>query len=57
MSARHKLNQAHLLGTLVIASGVGVLTQSWIVFLIAGAVLLCGSVYTGDIRLDHHRRN
>ena len=56
MGARHKLNQAHLLGAVAIAAIVGLLTESWAAFFIAVAVLVGGSIYAGDIRFDSRRR-
>jgi len=56
MGVRHKLNQIHLLGAVGIAGIVGVLIQSWAAFFIAAAVLIGGSIYSGDVRLDRRRR-
>ena len=56
MGVRHKLNQVHLLGAVGIAAIVGVLIQSWAAFFIAAAVLIGGSIYSGDVRLDRRRR-
>jgi hypothetical protein len=56
MGARHKLNQAHLLGAVAIAAVAGLLTESWAVFFIAVTVLLGGAICAGDIRFDSRRR-
>jgi hypothetical protein len=56
MGARHKLNQAHLLGAVAIAAIAGLLTESWAVFFIAAAILLGGAICAGDIRFDSRRR-
>lgn len=56
MSARHKLNQANVNGTLVIAGVVGAATESWTLFVILVAILVALSVHSGDIRLSSRRR-
>ena len=50
MSARHKLNQGYIQGALVVAGVIGVACGSWTVFLIAAAILVGLSVYSGEIR-------
>jgi hypothetical protein len=50
MGAKAKLNSAFFNGAVVIAGLVGWLAGSWLVFLIALAILLLGSVYAGNIR-------
>ena len=50
MSAKHKLNAAHWLGALLVASLLGGLTGSWSVFLLALVALLVASWLAGDIR-------
>jgi hypothetical protein len=50
LTAKHKLNAAHVNGALMIAAVLGVLTQSWLVFLIAAAVLIATSIQDGSIR-------
>ena len=54
-TARHKLNSAHLLGTLVIAGTVGLLTRSPALFLLTAGTLLACSVHSGDIRMKGRR--
>jgi 1,4-dihydroxy-2-naphthoate octaprenyltransferase len=56
MSARQKLNQACLSGALTVAAILGAVAQSWLVFFIAGALLIAAAVYTGDVRLHGRRR-
>ena len=50
MSAKHKLNGAHVLGTLAIAGLIGGLSQSWSAFLIALVGLLLAGLLARDIR-------
>ena len=47
MSARRKLNQAYFTGSLCLA---GLLTESWLIFLLALLLLLAGNLYARDIR-------
>jgi 4-hydroxybenzoate polyprenyltransferase len=56
MNARHKLNRAHLLATVCIAAFFGAATQSWAIFLLVGAALVGGLIYSGNIRFDQRRR-
>jgi hypothetical protein len=51
MSARKKLNQGYLQGSLVVAGVVGFFCQSWTVFWIATAILVASSIHSGEIRL------
>jgi hypothetical protein len=55
VGARTKLNQATLYGIAMISGVVGALAQSWIVFMVAAAVLAAGSLHGGDIRLGGGR--
>lgn len=50
MGARQKLNVSYFTGSIVVAAGVGGLTQSCTVFLVALAVLLALNLYFGEIR-------
>lgn len=50
MSAKHKLNQAHVLGALLVAGVIGWVTGSWIVFGVALATLVLAGCHAGDIR-------
>ncbi len=44
MGARQKLNGAYLTGSLLIAGAIGVMTGSWLVFILAAIVLLAVNV-------------
>ncbi|MGE3410526.1 MAG: hypothetical protein AB7I37_27345 [Pirellulales bacterium] len=55
MGARKKLNVAVVNGTLIVAAGLGLVTQSWIVFLAAAAIGVGCSLHSGDIRLKGRR--
>jgi hypothetical protein len=50
MSAKHKLNAAHLYAALLIAGLFGWVTGSLAVFLIALGALLLAAYHAGDIR-------
>jgi hypothetical protein len=50
MSAKRKLNSAHFLGCLFVAGLIGLITQSFVVFLIMLASLLAAAYHAGDIR-------
>ena len=50
LTAKHKLNAAFLNGALIIAAVLGILSGSWIVFLIAAGVLIAGNIQDGSIR-------
>ena len=50
MSARRKLNTAHLLGSLLVACLVGMVTESICLFLVAFVGLVLASVIARDIR-------
>ena len=50
MSAKHKLNTAHFSGALLVASLIGWLTGSVIVFLLALIALLVAGYHAGDVR-------
>lgn len=56
MNARQKLNHIHVVGALVLASVLGGLFQSMMVFLIASAAMIAGAIYVGDIRPRARRR-
>ena len=49
-TARHKLNSASMMGTLVVAGLLGGLAGSWLVFLVAALVMAAAAVHAGDIR-------
>lgn len=50
VGVRKKLNSAAILGSLILASAIGLFTGSWLVFIIAALILLGLSCYSGDIR-------
>ena len=50
MGARNKLNVSYVNGSPLIAAVGGAVTGSWLVFGLAAAVLVAGSVVSGDIR-------
>ena len=51
MNARRKLNGAYFTGSLLLAALAGGLSQSWVVFALALAVLVVLNLNAGDIRL------
>lgn len=55
MGARQKLNSSFFLGSVVLAGLVGWLAQSWIVLVIALAILIGINLNNGDIRLGKGR--
>ena len=50
MTAKHKLNAAHVNGALAIAAVIGFASESFLVFLLVAALLLGGSMHDGSIR-------
>lgn len=50
MGARHKLNSLYVYGCLAAAAAVGLVGQSWPLFLIALAVMVAMSIHSGGIR-------
>jgi hypothetical protein len=50
MSARNKLNAAHVNGVLFVAGLLGIATNSGVVFLLAAAILFATSWQAGVIR-------
>ena len=50
VSAKHKLNSANLLGTMLVAGLFGGLTGSLTVFAIAWIALMVAAFHAGDIR-------
>lgn len=56
MGARQKLNSAALLGNLVFAGLIGLVTQSATVFVVAFVVLIACSVHSGDMRVQRRTR-
>lgn len=56
MSARQKLNLAHLNGGLVLAGLVGLLTGSWVVFVVVFGTLTAIDLVAGNIRPARRER-
>lgn len=56
MGARTKLNECHLVGSVGVAAVLGIVTGSWLVFVVAGASLVASSWYVGDIRLTGRKQ-
>jgi hypothetical protein len=50
MGARRELNRIHITGSVGIAALMGLVTGSWIAFVLMLIFLIALSVYTGDIR-------
>jgi hypothetical protein len=50
MSARKKLNSSYVGGSLVLSGAIGLMTQSWAVFLVLLILLLAIHLYEGNIR-------
>ena len=50
MTAKHKLNAAHVNGALVTAAVFGIASGSFFVFLLVAALLVAGSMHDGSIR-------
>ncbi|WP_075093705.1 hypothetical protein [Planctomyces sp. SH-PL14] len=55
MSARQKLNNAHVNGVLIAAAVVGAVTGSWAVFLITAIIGVAMALHSGGIRLRSGR--
>ncbi len=52
MNARRKLNAGHVYGSIVISALIGWLTESFSVFCLTSVLLICGAMYSGDIRVQ-----
>ena len=50
------MNEFNVLGSLGAAAVFGILTGSWMVFLVAGALMIAAGVCNGDIRTGRGRR-
>ena len=57
MGARQKLNEAHVNGALIAAGVLGLMTGSWVIFIIAGAALIGAATSNGDIRSRSYRNH
>ena len=51
MGARQKLNSHHIAGAIGVAGIIGLLTGSWLVAAVVGALAVGMAIHTGDIRL------
>ena len=56
MGARQKLNQVYATASLLLATFIGCLAQSWAAFVIALIVLLALNLLAGDIRPNRRDR-
>jgi hypothetical protein len=55
VGAREKLNSIHILGAVGAAGLLGLITGSWVVAALTGAVIFGLSLHKGDIRLKGRR--
>ena len=51
MTAKHKLNSAHVHGVLIITGFLGLVTGNWLIFTLAAIALVFTSIQDGSIRL------
>ena len=54
-NSKDKLNAFHLTGSVGVSTLLGLLTGSWVVFLVMSILLVGSSLLTGEIRLPDHR--
>ena len=52
VSAKQKLNAACIIGSAIIAGLLGVLSQSFFVFIVAASIIIAVEIYSGSIRLN-----
>jgi hypothetical protein len=50
MTAKHKLNSAHVLGVLLLSGLIGWLTGSPLLFIVLAMVFIGLAIHSGDIR-------
>lgn len=50
MGARQRLNSIYLTGSLILAALVGMMAESWGLFLLVAAVLIALQTHSGNIR-------
>ena len=55
MGARQKLNTHHIAGAVGLAGILGLITGSWIVAAVVGALAVGMAIHDGDIRLKGRR--
>jgi ABC-type antimicrobial peptide transport system permease subunit len=56
MGARDKLNQACINGAVITGTTLGIATESWPIFWIAGIYCLATSIHVGEIRFTGRGR-
>lgn len=56
MNARHKLNCAYFIGSVLCAGATGLVLQSWSVFFLALLLLVGSNLYLGEIRPGGRQR-
>ncbi|WP_417385381.1 hypothetical protein [Gimesia sp.] len=54
-NSKDKLNAFHLTGSLGVSTLLGLLTESWGVFLVMSFLLVGSSLLTGEIRIPDNR--
>lgn len=57
MGARQKLNRAYVNGALLCGAIVGLVSESWLLFILVVIGCLLGNYYDGQIRPGGRRRN
>ena len=55
MTAKTKLNEAYLLGSLILAGIIGLLAQSVFIFIIAASVIIAVEIISSSIRLGQNK--
>ncbi len=55
MGAREKLNTHHIVGAACLAGLLGLVTGSWLLAVLAGAVLVGAAIHSGDVRFKGRR--
>jgi len=55
VTAKTKLNEAYLFGSLILAGIIGLLAQSFFIFIIAASVIIAVEIISGSIRLDQNK--
>jgi len=55
VGAREKLNNNHIVGAVGVAGLLGLVTGSWLLAVLAGAVLVGAAIHSGDVRFKGRR--
>lgn len=55
MGAREKLNNNHIVGAVSVAGVLGLVTGSWLLAVLAGAMLVGAAIHSGDVRFKGRR--